>query len=194
MSTFWFHLDFGFDHILDWQGYDHMLFLLVLCAGYPLEQWRRILILVTAFTLGHSLTLGLGAYGVRMLPGNWVEFLIPLTILLTAIDAWLRRDRLPDIDAMRRNYLAAGLFGLIHGMGFSGFFLELNAGENLLRTWLPFNLGIELGQLLFVLVTVLLGWDLQRQGGLQLRYWKGRLAILAGLVSFWLIWERWPLG
>ncbi|MEL7341623.1 MAG: HupE/UreJ family protein, partial [Bacteroidota bacterium] len=146
---FLFYLQFGFEHLLDWQGYDHMLFLLVLCAGYQLADWRRVLVLVTAFTIGHSVTLGMGALGITLLPSSLVEFLIPVTIFLTATDAWIHRSKKHvGKQAMTRKYVIAGVFGLIHGMGFSSQFLELEAEKNLLMTWLPFNLGIELGQIL----------------------------------------------
>ncbi|MDP5171360.1 MAG: HupE/UreJ family protein [Bacteroidia bacterium] len=193
MNTFWFYAQFGFEHILDVGGFDHMLFLLVLCAGYPLAQWRRVLVLVTAFTLGHSLTLGLGAAGVKLLSSDVVEFLIPLTIFLTAIETFLSRNAAePGRPALMRRYVLAGVFGLIHGMGFSSQFTEMETEKNLLITWLPFNLGIELGQLLFVALIVLIGWDMQRIGGLRLSYWTSRLAVLAGLLSVWMMWERWP--
>ncbi len=193
MSTFWFYFSFGFEHILDPGGYDHMLFLLVLCAGYPASAWRRILILVTAFTLGHSVTLGLGAAGVILLPSEIVEFLIPLTILITAVDVLLHhREAISSGAAMQRNYVLAGLFGLIHGMGFSGQFLELETNNNLLATWLPFNLGIEAGQVLFVLAIVVIARDLDRAGGLRLSYWKSRVSVIVGLLSLWMMYERWP--
>lgn len=188
---FSFYLHFGFDHLLDWQGYDHMLFLLVLCAGYTVSEWRRILVLVTAFTIGHSITLGLGALGIQMLSSYVVELLIPVTILLTAIDTWTKREtRLVSSAAMTRKYLIAGGFGLIHGMGFSTQFLEFEAEKNLLLTWLPFNLGIELGQIIFVAVIVLLGWVVRDKAGLSMAYWKASVAILAAALSLWMIWER----
>lgn len=188
---FSFYLQFGFEHLLDWQGYDHMLFLLVLCAGYTVREWRRILVLITAFTIGHSVTLGLGALGVKLLSSYVVELLIPITILLTAIDTWLKREtKFISPVAMTRKYVIAGMFGLIHGMGFSGQFLELESEKNLLLTWLPFNLGIELGQIIFVAVIVLLGWISRDKLGLSMRYWKASVAILAAVLSLWMIWER----
>ncbi len=188
---FSFYLQFGFEHLLDWQGYDHMLFLLVLCAGYTHLEWRRILILVTAFTIGHSITLGIGALGVRLFPSNLVEFLIPVTIFLTAIDTWVNRNS--DVVsrlAMTRKYLIAGGFGLIHGMGFSTQFLELEAEKNLLLTWLPFNIGIELGQILFVAVIVAVGWLLRDKAGLRMIHWKTAVSVLAGVLALWMMVER----
>ena len=187
MDTFFLYFRLGFEHILDPGGFDHMLFLAVLCAGYPATAWRRILLLATAFTLGHSITLGMGAMGWSLLPSTQVEWLIAFTIFLTAAYTFFRKS---DHESRTWPYLAALGFGLIHGMGFATQFTMLEAESRLLLTWLPFNLGIEAGQLLFVAALMLVGWDLQRHGGLSLSYWRKRLALLAALISLWMMWER----
>lgn len=188
---FAFYLQFGFDHLLDWRGYDHMLFLLVLCAGYTVKEWRRTLILITAFTIGHSITLGVGALGIQMLSSYVVELLIPITIFLTAMDTWLKREtKFVSSVAMTRKYVIAGVFGLIHGMGFSTQFIELESEKNLLLTWLPFNIGIELGQIIFVAIIAFLGWIIRDKADLSMRHWKSAVAILAAGLALWMMWER----
>lgn len=188
---FLFYLQFGFEHLLDWQGYDHMLFLLVLCVGYQVAEWRRVLVLVTAFTIGHSITLGMGALGMTLLPSSLVEFLIPVTIFLTAVDAWINRaSKHVSRGAMNRKYLIAGMFGLIHGMGFSSQFLELEAEKNLLLTWFPFNLGIEIGQLVFVSVVMGLSWLVREKFGMPRKTWTTVVVLIAAVLSLWMIWER----
>lgn len=155
MDTFGFYLQLGFEHISNLAGYDHILFLIVLCAVYRLEQWKKILILVTAFTIGHSLTLILVSLDVIAIPSKIIRFLIPLTIFITAFNNVLSKP--PAFNEtpvkMSRNYFMALFFGLIHGMDFSNYFRALIMGtSSIVKPLFGFNIGIELGQLLVVLV------------------------------------------
>lgn len=155
MDTFGFYLQLGFEHISNLAGYDHILFLIVLCAVYRLEQWKRVLILVTAFTIGHSLTLILVSLDVITIPSKIIRFLIPLTIFITAFNNVLSKP--PALNEtpvkMSRNYFMALFFGLIHGMDFSNYFRALIMGtSSIVKPLFGFNIGIELGQLLVVLV------------------------------------------
>lgn len=164
-SIFQTYLGLGFDHISDLAGYDHILFIVVLCAIYRLEEWRKVAILVTAFTLGHSLTLGLAAMNIIGVNTKVVEFLIPLTIFTTSIyNVIFHKFDQKEIRSgtfnrnLSINYAFALIFGLIHGMGFSNFFrsLTMSGGENdLLLQLLAFNIGVELGQLAIVAVILL---------------------------------------
>lgn len=154
MSEFLIYLKLGFDHIVDPAAHDHLLFVVTLCAAYRPEDWKKILLLVTAFTIGHSLTLALSALDVLRLPSELVETLIPITILLTALhNIWINQPEGGTFSRMvSANYLLALFFGLIHGMGFANYFRTL-MGEagNVVGMLFPFNLGIELGQILIVL-------------------------------------------
>lgn len=155
MDTFGFYLQLGFEHISNLAGYDHILFLVVLCAVYRLEQWKKILILVTAFTIGHSLTLILVSLDVITIPSKIIRFLIPLTIFITAFSNVLSKPPalLETNIKMSRNYFMALFFGLIHGMDFSNYFRALIMGSSsIIKPLFGFNLGIELGQLLVVLI------------------------------------------
>ncbi|MCB0570085.1 MAG: HupE/UreJ family protein [Phaeodactylibacter sp.] len=156
-SVFHTYLGLGFAHIADLGGYDHILFIVALCAIYRLRQWQRVALLVTAFTLGHSLTLALAALNVIPVNAAWVEFLIPVTIMATALYNVLvhREENQLAIFSTKLefNYLLALAFGLIHGMGFSNFFRSmLLPGEEgqLITQLLAFNIGVELGQLAIV--------------------------------------------
>ena len=145
----------GLEHILDLAGYDHMLFLLALCIPFVLRDGKKVLILATAFTIGHSVTLALSTLDLVRFPSVWVEFLIPLTILLTAIFDYLYRK---DLKA-GFHYLLAMFFGLIHGMGFSNFLRSsLFPGEESKLVWqlLSFNVGIEVGQIIVVIIFLFL--------------------------------------
>ena len=154
-SMFSLYFSMGRDHILTLEAYDHVAFLVALCAPYPFSAWKKLLILVTAFTIGHSLTLSIAAFHIFTPNYDLVERLIPATIILTAVwNIWQvqKKDlgseslgRLPDFG----HYGAALVFGLVHGLAFSNQFITT---EPVSTTWslFSFNLGIELGQLLIV--------------------------------------------
>lgn len=158
-STFSAYLSLGFDHISDLNGYDHILFIVALCAIYQLREWRKVAILVTAFTIGHSITLALAALDIIPINGALIEFLIPVTIVVTAIyNVVVHRfqEGTEEKTFDRKvtwNYLFALLFGLIHGMGFSNFFRStIMPGEEnqFIQQLFAFNIGVELGQLAIV--------------------------------------------
>ena len=151
MNQFPFYLQLGFEHISSLTGYDHIFFLIALCAIYKIEQWKSILILVTAFTIGHSITLALVSFDAISIPSNIIKFLIPTTIFLTAIHNVVSTGTGNNSGRMTRNYIMALFFGFIHGMDFSNYFKALLMGDdNILVPLLGFNVGIELGQLLVV--------------------------------------------
>ncbi|MFP2995233.1 HupE/UreJ family protein [Spongiivirga sp. MCCC 1A20706] len=150
-----FYLKLGFEHLANLQAYDHILFLVALCAVYRIEQWRKILVLVTAFTIGHSITLALVSLDIFSIPSNIIKFLIPLTILLTALHNVISKSTAERSIKMKGNYLMALFFGLIHGMDFSNYFKALIMNnEDIIVPLLGFNIGIELGQLLIVVFIV----------------------------------------
>ena len=111
------YLKLGFQHILDLDGYDHILFIVALCAVYSIAHWKKVLILVTAFTIGHSVTLALSALDAVVFPSEIIEFLIPLTIFVTAVLNVVNKKE--NRRMVRYNYLLALFFGFIHGLGFS---------------------------------------------------------------------------
>lgn len=155
MHPFRFYLQLGFEHISNLAGYDHILFLIALCAVYRIQQWRNILILVTAFTIGHSVTLALASLDIFTIPSNIIKFLIPATIFITAISNTVSKDLMDKPKKMGRNYLMALFFGFIHGMDFSNYFRALLFdSDSIFIPLLGFNLGIELGQLLVVFFIV----------------------------------------
>ncbi|MEL7006135.1 MAG: HupE/UreJ family protein [Bacteroidota bacterium] len=155
MHPFKFYILLGFEHISNLAGYDHILFLVVLCAVYRIEQWKKILILVTAFTIGHSVTLALASFGTLTIPSNIIKFLIPATIFITAFHNVISRHSTDRSSKMGRNYVMALFFGFIHGMDFSNYFKALLMGDSsVVIPLLGFNVGIELGQLLVVFVIV----------------------------------------
>jgi hypothetical protein len=151
MQDFLFYLQLGWEHIISWDALDHQLFVLALVAVYTISDLKKILILVTAFTIGHSITLALSTLGLLQIPSAWVEFLIPLTIAITALDNIFMKNN-PN-KLMKLNYYLALLFGLIHGLGFANTVRMLLAKEqSIFLPLLGFNTGLELGQILVVAI------------------------------------------
>ena len=173
MQPFHFYLKLGFEHISNLAGYDHILFLIVLCAVYKIRQWRSILILVTAFTIGHSVTLALVSLEVFTIPSNIIKFLIPATIFITALHNVLGPKRDEADTKMRQNYAMALFFGLIHGMDFSNYFRALIMDtSSMIVPLLGFNVGIELGQLLVVFCIVAVAFVFLNIIGVKHREWN----------------------
>ncbi|AYO56903.1 HupE / UreJ protein [Chryseobacterium sp. 6424] len=170
MQDFIFYLKLGWEHIISSDALDHQLFVLVLVAVFTLKDWRRILWLVTAFTIGHSITLAMSVFDLIHVPGNWIEFLIPLTIFITASDNILMRNRPKSL--MNMNYYLALFFGLIHGMGFANIARMTMAEEqHILVPLLGFNIGLELGQVVVVAAILVVHFILVRVFRLQQRDW-----------------------
>lgn len=200
-SLFFTYLHLGFDHIADLAGYDHILFIIALCAIYRLAEWRKVAILVTAFTIGHSLTLALAALDIIPVQGDLIEFLIPVTIFATAMyNVIVHRFESNNLEGTfdRRvnfNYVFAMVFGLIHGMGFSNFFRSLvnpdNRGE-LVRQLFAFNVGVEIGQLTIVAGILIASLIAFRVLKIRQREWTLFISGAAAGISLTLALERWP--
>jgi len=158
MHEFWMYTQIGFNHIANLSGMDHILFVTALCIRYQLSDWKKWLILVTAFTIGHSVTLVLSVFNYLDFATNWIEFLIPVTILITAISNMFVKQfsfnsKFPVI------YFFALFFGLIHGLGFS-FYLKslLGLQQNIAPALLAFNVGLEIGQILIVMAILVISF------------------------------------
>lgn len=154
MSEFQAYLTLGFDHITDPNGYDHILFVVALCAIYSFRDWKKVLVLVTAFTLGHSVTLALSTLKIITYRSDVIELLIPITILITALSNFSENNKV-DSKSPKLRYLLAASFGLIHGMGFSNYLRSLlGEQESIVMPLFAFNLGLELGQLVIVAIAL----------------------------------------
>lgn len=158
MNDFGLYFELGYQHIADLRGIDHILFVMALCLRYQFADWRKILVLVTAFTIGHSITLAMSVFNLLDYPVKWIEFLIPVTIMVTAISnvfvkKFVYKTRFPVI------YFFALFFGLIHGLGFSNYLKSLlGTNTNIVSQLLAFNLGLEAGQLLIVTGVLLISF------------------------------------
>lgn len=158
MQDFGIYFELGLQHILDLSGYDHILFVIALCCTYFIKDWRKVIVLVTAFTIGHSLTLALSVFNLIRVDTVLIEFLIPVTILITAFsNVAKRRRRRTNTDWLIYGY--ALFFGLIHGLGFSNYLRSLLGKESSIAGPLfAFNLGLELGQLVIVFLVLLVSF------------------------------------
>ena len=170
MTSFELYFKLGLQHILDLQGFDHILFILSLCAVYVARDWAKILLLVTAFTLGHSLTLALATFEVVQIRSEVIEFLIPVTIAFTAL-LTLIKPKPNSGKGIQFNYLLALFFGLIHGLGFSNYLRSLLGKEaSIWQPLLAFNVGLEVGQIVIVAAFLLIT-SLVHLAGMNRKEW-----------------------
>src|SRR5258705_8366597 len=154
MSDFGFYFKLGWEHIISKGALDHQLFILALAAIYLFKDWKQVLVLVTAFTIGHSITLALSVFDIIRFSAKWVEFLIPCTIVLTAIINLFQKSFTPR--SVRINYFLALFFGLVHGMGFANSIRFMLASDQSIGWSLfGFNGGLEVGQIAVVLTILL---------------------------------------
>ncbi|MCK9402240.1 MAG: HupE/UreJ family protein [Chitinophagaceae bacterium] len=158
MNDFGLYFNIGYKHIAGLRGIDHILFVVALCIRYQFIDWRKLLILITAFTIGHSITLALSVFEIVDYSVKWIEFLVPVTIVITAISnvfvkKFVFKRKFPLI------YFLALFFGLVHGLGFSNYLKSLLGSEHTVF-WqlLAFNVGLEVGQLLIVTGVLLISF------------------------------------
>lgn len=195
MNEFFIYLQLGYKHITDFNGYDHILFVISLCAIYRITDWQRILYLVTAFTIGHSVTLALAALKIVNYSTDFVEFLIPVTIVVTCISNFFHRSTESVLDPEQfspaRYFLALG-FGLIHGLGFSNYLRSLlGKDENIIPQLLAFNIGLEFGQLVIVCMSIGLSFLLLDGFKVKKHTWNLVLSAFVAGVAFKLMTEKW---
>jgi hypothetical protein len=195
MSEFFIYLQLGYNHITDLKGFDHILFIISLCAIYSIIQWKDAIVLVTAFTIGHSATLGLASLNFVHVDSNLIEFLIPGTILITCIVNFFHKFKgsiyREPLKYKIARYLIALSFGLIHGLGFSNYLRNLFGKEDsIIKQLFSFNLGLELGQILIVIIALLFNFLMTSGFNITRKTWN---LILSGIVfgmSLILVFER----
>ncbi|HWB92425.1 MAG TPA: HupE/UreJ family protein, partial [Puia sp.] len=183
----------GIQHILTWEAMDHILFVAALCLRYLVKDWKKVVVLVTAFTIGHSITLALSALHLVHINTRWIEFLIPMTIIAAAIDNLLQRgNRLEQPSKLPVIYFFALFFGLIHGLAFANSLLSLLGGDNLVIPLLSFNLGIEAAQLLIVTIILAISFIFVQLMRVRRSWWVWGVSTLVLLASLKMAFDRWP--
>lgn len=191
MQDFAFYFGPGWKHIIGKGALDHQLFIVALAAIYLLKDWKQVLILVTAFTIGHSLTLALSATGAISVNTELVEFLIPVTIMITAVANLFQKTFTPK--TIRINYFLALFFGLIHGLAFSNYIrFSLADDQSLVWSLFGFNVGLEVGQAVVVLVLLLLAHLIVTMLKVNRRIWVILLSAIAFGFSLKMVIERFP--
>jgi hypothetical protein len=180
----------GLNHVLDFSAYDHILFLIVLAVVFAFKQWRKVLWLVTLFTLGHSVTLALSAYGVLQIRMDVIEFLIPLTIFITGVINIITLSKAAK-DTENINLIFALFFGLVHGLGFSNYFkMMVGQEEDKLFPLIEFALGIEAAQAIIVLAILIIGTLVLKIKKVTRKHWIIICSLLVLLVSIKMMFER----
>ena len=189
MQDFSLFFRIGWEHIISWDALDHILFISALAVIFQLDQWRQVVILVTAFTIGHLLTLWLTVTGYVEFGNKWVEFLIPVTIILTALsNLWKVDDRL----SQNMHYIMAMGFGLIHGLGYANAIrFGITEGQSLGWSLFSFNIGLEIGQILVVSIVLVLG-ALVVKTGIKRSWWINTVSVIICLKALLMAWERNP--
>ena len=191
MSDFWLFLKLGLYHVLDWQAYDHILFLVVLVAAYTFSSWKRIFILVSLFTLGHTVSLLLANYNVVSVSSRWIEFLIPITILFAAMYNLFTSGKGSKNNQIGMFYFITVFFGLIHGFGFASYYKMINGSGEILPL-LEFALGVELAQIVIVFMVLIVSFVAQTIFRFNKRDWVMVVSSIVIGVLIPMLQNRWP--
>ena len=183
MNDLAFYFTEGWQHIISFNAIDHQLFIIALAAIYILKDWKKVLVLITAFTIGHSLTLALSIYDVIRANEKWVEFLIPITIIITAIFNYFIKNF--NKESLQLNYFFALFFGFIHGLGFANSIrFMLASNQKIGAGLLGFNLGLEAGQIVCVTIILLSAYLVINIVGLKRTWW---IYILSTITILWAV-------
>jgi len=163
MSQFWLYFKLGLDHVLDIHAYDHVMFLIALMVPYAFKDWKRVFLLVSLFTIGHSLSLILSVFGVVSISSSYVEFLIPVTILVTAVFHLFTAGKSSKKESISFIAIVTLFFGIVHGLGFSSYFNSILSGSaaDKMLPLLEFALGIEASQIIVVFIVLILAYIVQ---------------------------------
>ena len=189
MSDFTFYFTLGIEHISGWSAFDHILFLTALAAGYSILQWRRVLVLVTAFTIGHATALALSVFNIIDIPNYWVELLIAASIVITAACVLIFGQK--KNGSKKLSYALALVFGLVHGLGFAtSLIFIIPSGQSAILPICYFNLGLETVQIAVVLIILLLKFLILKFTGCNERQWLVFIEIIALVVGLWLFISR----
>jgi len=191
MNDVAFYFETGWHHIISWSALDHILFIIALSAIYLSQNWKQVLVLVTAFTIGHSLTLALSVYDIIRINEKWVELLIACTIVATGVFNFMVKNFKPR--SLRINYFLALFFGLIHGMGFANTIrFMLAKDQHIALPLVSFNIGLEAGQIVVVAFILSISFLLVNKLKLNRKWWVWALSGIAILIALNMVIDRWP--
>jgi hypothetical protein len=173
MSEFWIFFEKGLRHILNIYAYDHILFLIALTVPYVFKDWKRLLLLVSVFTIGHTLTMILSVYGIIFIKVNLVELLIPITILIVALFHLFTSGKSSKNESVSLILFITLFFGILHGLGFANYFNSKLAGvsQSKALSLLEFALGIEASQIIVVFAVLIVSYIVQTVFRFSKRDW-----------------------
>ena len=192
MDDFSFYLKIGWGHIINKEALDHIFFIAALAAIYVIKDWKQVLILVTAFTIGHTITLALSTLRIVEVPSKWVEFLIPCTIVFTAISNLFIKTFTPR--SIRINYFLALFFGLIHGLAFANTLRMIIAeDQSFALSMFSFSVGLELGQIMIVLIILIFSYLFINILKISRREWVIFISAAVFALALEMAMQRWPL-
>lgn len=192
MADFWLYFKLGFEHVLDWNAYDHVLFLSALVAAYTFRESKHVFWLVTLFTVGHVLSLALAAYDVLRVDKKIIEFLIPVSIIFTTLYNIFTAGKNTASQKVNFLYFITFFFGLVHGFGFSTYFNMLSKdSDSLLLMLAEFALGIEVAQIVVVIVVLLLSFIVQNIFRFSKRDWVLVISSIVLGMSIPILAENW---
>lgn len=193
MQDFWFYIKLGLEHVLDLNAYDHILFLSALAIPFTFKSWKQIVILATIFTVAHCTSLAFSVYGIFSINVALIEFLIPVTIALTAIFNFSRVFKKENVTGIYFQSLATAFFGLIHGFGFSNYFNMLMAEEeNKISPLLGFATGIEFSQIIIILIILVLAFLIQSVLKVKQSIFIGATSILILIATIPMLIDTFP--
>lgn len=193
MEDFLFYIKLGLNHVLDFGAYDHILFLSALAIPFTFKSWKKVVLLATVFTITHCLSLMLSVYKIVVVDVSLIEFLIPVTIFLTAIFNILYHSMLQAHKTIVFHILATAFFGLVHGFGFSNYFKMLVSGEEeKVMPLIGFAGGIELSQILIVLFVLIIAYLVQHILKVKQSYFIWVTSILVLLITIPLLYHTFP--
>lgn len=184
LENFWFNVEYGINHVLDINAYDHVLFLIVLTVPYIFKDWKHVLLLVSTFTIGHTLSLVLAAYDIVRIDVKIIEFLIPITIMIVALFNVFTAGKGAQKEKVGILFFSTLFFGLIHGLGFAReFHMLAGKTDSKLALLIEFALGIEISQVIIVFTVLFLGFLVQTLFRFSKRDWIMVIsAVVVGLV------------
>lgn len=191
-EDFILYFQIGWSHLFHLDALDHLIFIASLACLYNLSNWKKVLILITAFTIGHSISLVLSSFNMIRFNSRWIEFLIPLTIIITCIYNLIQQNKL-TCSNIRLNYIMAICFGFIHGMGFASTIrFMLAKAQTITVPLLSFNMGIEAAQALVVLSMLFIAHLLINYAGMKQKWWILGISVASGLAAVFMCIQRWP--
>ena len=192
MENFWFYFKLGFYHVLDPNGLDHFYFLIALTLPFMFNQWRRLLIWITIFTIGHTISLLTSHFKLILFDGKWVEFLIPITIGITCVSVLFKEKKI-SLKSIWISSITL-FFGIIHGFGFGRYFRMISLNdENAVLSLLKFAVGVEAAQIIIVVSMLLINFFAIVILGFKTQKWELIVAAMVLSQSFSMAFENWPL-